>query len=323
MSDQMSLDLILNATSSQESASGHSHCVDQDGQTTDQYGPVLALANLSAKQAAEKGLLMSGTYGHTGSISSSSQNLITYLVSKLQAKTDLVGSTLYKLTWKLRDTPAGRSICALRASVPRISGKDSGLPVKGWPTPRSVETGHSTGNPNRAFDKKSRIEDTVFLAGWPTPRANEGTGAKIPPGRQGGMALKSMSQLAGWPTPMAGTPAQNGNNAAGNNDSSRKTVALSGWGTPTANTPGGTPEQALKRKEKTTAGQSVTALAHQVQMIGPVRLTANGELLTGSTAEMESGGQLNPAHSRWLMGLPNEWDDCAPGAYEHLIESVD
>jgi hypothetical protein len=34
-------------------------------------------------------------------------------------------------------------------------------------------------------------------------------------------------------------------------------------------------------------------------------------MLTGSSAGMESGGQLRPAHSRWLMGFPMQWDAAA------------
>ena len=52
-------------------------------------------------------------------------------------------------------------------------------------------------------------------------------------------------------------------------------------------------------------------LAHQAAICGPVRFTATGEMLTGSEAAMESGGRLNPAHSRWLMGYPVDW--CVAG----------
>jgi len=100
------------------------HYETRDGLTISPFGQVLAPANLSARQAKEMGLLTSGTYGRTSIGLSRSAALQSSLASRLQAKTASVGSTLYKLTWKDRVTPAGQSIPALRASVRRTSDKD-------------------------------------------------------------------------------------------------------------------------------------------------------------------------------------------------------
>ncbi|MDI4702792.1 hypothetical protein MJI37_32160, partial [Salmonella enterica subsp. enterica serovar Cerro] len=48
----------------------------------------------------------------------------------------------------------------------------------------------------------------------------------------------------------------------------------------------------------------LSQLRWQAYTAGPLRLTVFGEMRTGSFVEMGNGVQLNPAHSRWLQGLP-------------------
>ncbi len=356
MSNQMTLPGFGSATSSPESGGGPSDSGEQGGQTTDLYGQDHAPARRSRQQEKEasalavvqravsrilslqpdgsvsivatNGAVTIVTCSQSSYVSSVNAGLQASLESRLRAKLAECGSTLYALRWKNWELPSGPPICALRASAHRIyaNGSFSGptildLPQAGWGTPQAHEgrlgyqrrrgdtKGTQKSMTTEAIDYLDPIRGDPTLAGWNTPRATDGSNGG--PNQAGG-ALPADAHLSGWPTPMAGTPARNGNSPAGNTDSSRKTVALAGWPTLTATDSTGAGHQGRQ------GGYNLQTAASQ---IGPARLTASGQMLTGSSAGMESGGPLNPALPRWLMGYPAEWDSCGATAMQSTRKS--
>jgi hypothetical protein len=109
----------------------------------------------------------------------------------------------------------------------------------------------------------------------------------------------SGKDFTSWPTPKAAR----GDYQYSKGDHEKKMLNLSGatkltgWGTPSARDwrDGRASEDTMERNSRPLNEQAVYGLT-----------------LNGSPAGTENPDQLNPAFSRWLMGLPPEWDDCAP-----------
>lgn len=201
----------LNATSSQASASGATRSDLPDGPTIDPSGQVPALASLSARQAKERGLLTSGTFGPRSTTSSASAALQLSLANRLRAKTVSRGSTLYKLTWKDRVTPAQQPICALRASARRTSDSAS----TGWPTTGMMDGNragtaatyegwlrHAEKHKAKGVNAHFHLNAAADAAGWPTPTTRDWKDGSPCDNVPVNALLGRTAWLAGWPTPV-------------------------------------------------------------------------------------------------------------------------
>lgn len=168
MSLQMTLNFTDNATSSPESVGGPMRCNSQESPTIIQSGPDPAHANLSARQAKERGLLTSGTFGPHSTGSPSSAALTSSLASRLHQRMDCNGGMEWRLIWKASHTPALRSIYRLRASVHRTSGTD----CSGWPT--TVSRDHKDGPYCQNVSINGLLGRVCWMtAPWATPKVQD------------------------------------------------------------------------------------------------------------------------------------------------------
>ena len=269
-----------------------------DGQMTDQCGQDHRPVSRSQSQENRKEQMTSDTCGPSGSGSSESADLQSYLESKLAPLSGTVGLIPCKKTWKQKTTPAQRRYCQLQVSA--LSTKEIGF--GSWPTAsaRDHKGGYQGGRIRNGKWSVDTLDAAAQLAAWPSPTAATGGPSKNPNnprGIHGGNPMATAASLIPWLTP---------------------TTVQGLWATPnTLDHMAPKSEEAMK-KQAQGARKGRTFPCNLREQVDVRSQEIYAEMAFGtkykpSSAKTEKSApsQLNPRFSLWLMGYPIEWGRCA------------
>jgi hypothetical protein len=193
----MSFEDMTSATSSPESAGGHSQCNSLVFRQQSLFGPEAVPASHLVLRESEKASKTTGTCGQSSGVSSMKGNLQQCLENRLRQRMEGIGSPLYGLTWKHWDMKSGQRICALRASVRRTSGNG----CSGWPTATSTDA--VKGGKISPRKNMMGLSEMVHQAGWPTAAARDWKNGKSNQHGKNSRPLNEVAMLTGWPTAKA------------------------------------------------------------------------------------------------------------------------